>query len=645
MRSAATDLLVVLVTLSLTVGCGAPEHPGGASETQESERVIPAENRPDVAGLNGAVVACHPLAAAAGHAVLLRGGNAVDAAVTMAGVLAVVRPHMNGVGGDAFALILDAATGRVHALNGSGRAGRLATPEHFAEQGLERVPGTGPLTVTVPGAVSAWAAALERFGTLTLAEALAPAMALAREGWVVTRTLHRDAASSSGRLNDAGQAIFRPGGEFPPVGGVLRNPALARTLEILAREGAEGFYRGSVARALVSFLQEEGGLLTLDDFQEHRPEWTEPLALAWNDLTLLAFPPNSQGFAQLQQIGMAREFSLAEWGHNTADYLHTLVELKKLAFADRGRWLADPAWSELPVDQLLDPAYLASRAALVGPAAAMEVKPGVDEPMAGGGSGTGRPASEVASGGGETALGPDAWAREGTRPATSGTDGTAAGVSAGDSSLDSAVLTEDPGLAPSAPTVEPAKGDGDTVYLMAVDSQGNAVSWIQSLFSSWGSGLVEPETGIVLQNRGSGFVLTDGHPNRIAPGKRPFHTLNPVMVLDAAGHLRMTLGTPGGDGQTQFLTQVFHNLMLFGMSPQAAAEAPRFRSEADGSLLLEDGISRSVREALQARGHDVRVSGGWTATFGGVQVILRDPLSGALRTGADPRREAYAIAY
>jgi gamma-glutamyltranspeptidase len=588
MRNAGIELAIVLGTLLLAVGCRSPEHSGGDAQTQEPERIlpadggaetkaperiIPAENRPDVAGLNGAVVACHPLAAAAGHAVLLRGGNAVDAAVTMAGVLAVVRPHMNGLGGDAFALILEGASGEVHALNGSGRAGRLATPELFAERGRESVPGTGPLTVTVPGAVSAWAAALERFGTLTLAEALAPAVALAREGWVVTRTLHRDAANSSDRLNDAGKAICRPGGEFPPAGGVLRNPALARTLEIVAGEGTEGFYRGSVARALVAFLQEEGGLLTLEDFQEHRPEWTKPLALRWDELTILAFPPNSQGFAQLQQIGMAREFPLAEWGHNTPDYLHTLVELKKLAFADRGRWLADPAFAELPLERLVDPAYLTSRAALVEPTATLAVEPGITGPVSG------------------------------------------------------------------------AVGDGDTVYLMAVDSQGNAVSWIQSLFSSWGSGLVEPETGIVLQNRGSGFVLTEGHPNRIAPGKRPFHTLSPVMIVDAADELRMTLGTPGGDGQTQFLTQVFHNLMVFGMSPQAAVEAPRFRSESDGSLLLEDGIPRLVREALQARGHEVRVSGGWTATFGGVQVILKDPRTGALRTGADPRREAYAIAF
>jgi gamma-glutamyltranspeptidase/glutathione hydrolase len=609
MRSAATDIAVVLVALLLAGGCGDPGQPREAGEAREAERVVPAVNRPDVAGLKGAVVAGHPLAAAAGHAVLLRGGNAVDAAVTMAGVLAVVRPHMNGVGGDAFALILEGATGKVHALNGSGRAGRLATPELFAERGLERVPGTGPLTVTVPGAVSAWAAALERFGTLTLAEALAPAMALAREGWVVTHTLHRDVAASSERLNEGGRAIFRPDGKFPQAGGVLRNPALARTLEVVAREGAEGFYGGSVARALVRFLQEEGGLLSLEDFQEHRSDWTEPIALDWEDLTILAFPPNTQGLAQLQQLGMAREFPLAQWGHNTPDYLHTLAEIKKLAFADRGRWVADPAWTELPVDRLLDGAYLASRAALVGPEAAAGVEPGLG----------------------------------GAVPATEpGRAGSAPGVEPGSArALPEVGAT----LGGGALEVEPAKGDGDTVYLMAVDSQGNAVSWIQSLFSSWGSGLVEPETGIVLQNRGSGFVLGEGHPNRVAPGKRPFHTLNPVMVLDAAGDLRMTLGTPGGDGQTQFLTQVFHNLMVFGMSPQEAVEAPRFLSEADGSLLVEDRIPPSVRDALRARGHQLRITGGWTATLGGVQVILRDPASGALRTGADPRREAYAIAF
>jgi gamma-glutamyltranspeptidase/glutathione hydrolase len=200
-----------------------------------------------------------------------------------------------------------------------------------------------------------------------------------------------------------------------------------------------------------------------------------------------------------------------------------------------------------------------------------------------------------------------------------------------------------PGIA--APLAsEPASGTGDTVYLMAVDRHGNAVSWIQSLFASFGSGLVEPETGIVLQNRGSGFVLEAGHPNVIAPGKRPMHTLTPMLVTDAGG-LRATMGTPGGHGQPQFLTQVYQNVFTFGMTPQQAVEAPRYIHHRGRRVELEDRVPAAVVAALTERGHQMSTASGWTATFGGVQMILIDPASGVRRTGADPRREAYAIAW
>ena len=545
--------------------------PLDAGRPQEREQY-----RPDVSGREAAVVADHPLAAAAGQDVLRRGGNAVDAAIAMAGVLAVVRPHMNGVGGDAFGLFFDAKTSRVTALNGSGRAGRLATPEFFAGKGVKSMPSAGPLTVTVPGAVSAWAAALERHGTMKLADLLAPAIRLAEEGWVVTTTLDRDIASSAPKLNDGGRAIFAPGGALPPVGAVLRNRPLAATLRAIAAGGAEAFYRGPTGERIARWVESQGGYLRPEDFREHRADWVDPLSLtlaggrrAW------AMPPNSQGMTQLQMLAMAEARSVASLGHNSADYLHALIETKRLAFADRDRWLADPAQAKVPVDRLLDAAYLKSRAALVGASAAADVASGL------------------------------------------GADGRVPGV---------------------------ASGTGDTVYLMAVDRHGNAVSWIQSLFASFGSGLVEPETGVVLQNRGSGFVLDAGHPNQIAPGKRPFHTLTPLLVTDEGG-LRLTLGTPGGHGQPQFLTQVYLNLFAFGMTPQQAVEAPRFIHNSGRRTQIEDRVPPAVRAALGERGHQISAVSGWTATFGGVQVVLIDPKSGARRTGADPRREAYGIAW
>jgi gamma-glutamyltranspeptidase len=359
------------------------------------------------------------------------------------------------------------------------------------------------------------------------------------------------------------------------VGSLLRNRPLAATLRAIAERGADALYRGPIGEKIARFIEAQGGYLRVEDFRAHAPEWVEPLTQQLQGgRRVYVMPPNSQGIAQLQQLVMAEQFDLARLGHNTADYLHTLIEIKRLAFADRDRWVADPKHAAVPIERLLDPAYLRERARSITPTAAQDVTHGFGEPL----------------------------------------------------------------------RTTPASGTGDTVYLMAVDSKGNAVSWIQSLFATWGSGLVEPETGVVLQNRGSGFVLDPRHPNVIAPGKRPFHTLTPMLVTDATG-LRMTIGSPGGHGQPQFLTQVYHNIFTFGMTPQQAVEAPRFIHNSERRSEIEDRVSSSVRDALGQRGHQITAADGWTATFGGVQVILIDPKSGARRTGADPRREAYAIAW
>ena len=541
---------------------------------------FPATNRPDVRGTSGAVSAGHPLAAAAGHDVLRRGGNAMDAAIAMAGVLAVVRPHMNGVGGDAFALYYEAESGRVYAMNGSGRAGALATPALFAERGLDEMPGNGPLSVSVPGAVAAWVDALDRFGTLPREELLAHAIHYARDGFPVSTRLASDIAASSGALNGPARGLYTPGGEPPPVGSLLHNPALAATLERIATDGKDGFYRGWVAERLSAFLEAEGGYVRAPDLAAHTTTWVEPLRGDYRDYTMLVLPPNTQGIAQLQLFEMAKSFDLAEMGHNSASYLHTLVEMKKLAFADRDQWAADPDFTDLPLDDLLDPDYLAARAAMVDrDAAAAGRMPGVPADMA------------VAPEGG------------------SGRDDS-----------------------------------GDTVYLTAVDRWGNAVSWIQSLFAGFGSGLLEPETGIVLHNRGALFNLETGHPNIIAPGKRPYHTLTPMMALRGDGSFAFTLGTPGGDSQPQSLLQIVNNLTLFGMTPQAAIEAPRFRSYGGLGVAFEDRFAASVLGQLEALGHEIEVVHGWTATFGGAHMILRDR-DGTLTAASDPRREAYAIAH
>jgi gamma-glutamyltranspeptidase / glutathione hydrolase len=573
-------LTLMAVAGLLAAGCEPrPETEGPERDPGADYRPEP-QIRPEASGLHGAVAAGHPLAVAAGYEVLRAGGNAADAAVTMAAVLAVVRPHMNGVGGDAFALFHDGESGEVTALNASGRAAAGATPQFFRDRDLERMPQSGPLAVTVPGAVSAWAAALERYGTLSLAQALAPAIRLADEGFAVTHTLAEDLEDAL-RLNDAGQAIYAPGGEPLGAGEILRNPALAASLRALARDGPPALYGGALGEALARFLEEEGSPLRLADFQAHTADWTEPVSMDFRGRTVHTVPPNSQGMVLLQILGLAEARGIGDGrgldearGLLDPDLLHTLVEAKKLAFADRDRWVADPEAAPAPLDRLLDREYLAERAGAIGDHAASRVTPGFGDP--------------------------------------SGDD--------------------------------PAQGDGDTVYLIAVDTDGNAVSWIQSLFSSFGSGLVEPETGIVLQNRGGGFTLDEGHPNQIAPGKRPFHTLMATLVTGRDGAFEMALGTPGGHGQAQTVSQALVQMLVFEASPQQAAEIPRFRSTEGIALSVEDRIPRGVRDALEARGHELNAVEGWTAFFGNLHVIRREP-NGVLRTGADMRREGAAMAW
>jgi gamma-glutamyltranspeptidase/glutathione hydrolase len=489
---------------------------------------------------------------------------------------------MNGVGGDVFALFYDGETEEVVGLNGSGRAGALATPEFFEGNFGGEIPNTGPGSVSVPGAVAAWADALDRFGTMELGELLQPAIRYAREGFPVSARLAEDFRTQGRSLNPPGRDLYLPGGSPPPVGSLLRNPALAETLERIARDGKAGFYQGPVAESLAAFLESEGGYLRTGDFAAHTTAWVDPLSGSYLGYRLLVMPPNSQGVAQLMLTEMAKHQPLEEMGQNTPSYLHTLIELKKLAFADRDRWVADPEYADIPLDRLLDPERLARRAELVDPrAAASEVEPGV----------TGEGSAAV--------RGP----------------------------------------------AEGADDFGDTVYLTAVDRWGNAVSWIQSLYSGFGSGLLEPETGVLLQNRGALFTMEKGHPNQVAPGKRPYHTLTPLVALREDGSLGFTLGTPGGDSQTQSLLQIMNNLLLFGMLPQEAIEAPRLRGYEGLEVAVEDRIPVDVRDALGALGHRLRVVHGWTATFGGAQMIFVDPRSGTLVVASDPRREAYGLAY
>lgn len=526
-----------------------------------------AQLRPDVMGTQGAVVADHPLAAAAGADVLRRGGNAMDAAITMAAVLAVVRPHMNGLGGDAFLLYRDARTGKIFALNGSGRAGSLATPKVFRDRGLSTVPDTGMLSVTVPGAVRAWADALRRFGTFGLGAALEPAIQYAEIGFPVSRKLAADIAAERTQVeHDRALAeIFLPGGKLPEIGALLRQRDLGRSLRIISEEGADAMYVGTLGQRLAAFSVSEGGLFTLQDLANHSSTWQEPITTEYHHMRVVALPPNSQGVALLMQLNVAERFDLEKMGQNSAAYIHTLVEIKKRVFVDRDRYVADPAFFDVPLDKMLS----SDRA------------------------------RDIARDMLETAMPPA--------------------------------------------TQQDRTGNGDTVFLCAVDKNGNAVALIQSLYGSFGSGRMVPGTGIILHSRGALFTLDEKHVNIIAPNKRPYHTLAPGMVL-RGNELYMVFGSPGSDGQTQTMLQVLNNISLFDMTPQEAVDAPRYRSYGNGMLLLDAGIGEAVRVQLLQRGHHVKVQATPSGELGGAQVIMLLP-GGVKLVGADHRREAFGIAW
>ena len=525
--------------------------------------------RPDIMGREAAVVSDHVLASEAGAAVLRRGGNAIDAAITMAAVLAVVRPHMNGVGGDNFLLIREARSGKVYALNGSGRAGAKATPAFFASRNVTRMPQSGIHSVSVPGAVRAWEDALKRFGTITFRDAMQPAIGYAERGFPVSTRLSLDIATEQSKLerDSSLRSIFLPGGKAPVPGTILVQSALAQTLKTLAAGGADAMYRGPVAARIAEFMEREGGLVTAADLAKHASQWQEPISTTYGGKTVLAFPPNSQGMTFLEMLNLAEKVLPPNEAANSASTIHALAEVTKLAYQDRDRYLADPEFSAVPVDRLISKAFAADRAKLVT-------------------------ADTVRAPGGES---------------------------------------------------RSRDGNGDTIYLAVVDKDGNAVSMIQSLFASFGSGRMVPGTGITLHNRGALFDLDASHPNVIAAGKRPFHTLSPAMALNTDGSLFMAFGTPGGDGQPQTLVQILNNVLHHGMTPQQAVEAPRWRVFGGTRIGMEPGIDATVRSQLERRGHQVRVQEP-SAEFGGAQMIVIHS-SGARMTGADFRREAYAIAW
>lgn len=516
-------------------------------------------HRPIVMTREGMVVAGNHHAAEAGAQVLRDGGNAMDACVTAAATLAVTIPFMNGVGGDAFALWYDRRRERVQVINGSGRAPLNAHPDLYKQRGYAYAPQRGGLAVSVPGAPRAWADALSGFGTLSLTRAIAPAQRYAERGFPLDRVLrdflHGDEYRQLVADYPALAGIFgAPGSQ--QLGAMICQPALARSLAMLASDGVGSLYGGEAGRSLVDEAKAQDALLCEEDMQRHETLIQDPLHVKYCGYDVFAAPANSQGISLLAILGLLDAGVRAE-----LPFECRFLDLKRLAFGLRDRCVGDPEVSG-DLQQYLTKEHLHALCHSEGLV-----------------TGTGRP-------------------------------------------------------------VHPAGGDTTTV--VAVDSEGNAVSWVQSLFEAFGSCVVSEKTGIILHNRLYGARVESGHPNSLIPGRRPFHTLCPAMVLGASG-CRTVLATPGDHGQPQTLAQVLYRLLERGMDIQEAIETPRIRHDGGDEVLYENRLDQPIVSSLEAHGYRARDVGAWARVLGGVNAI--DLPSDQVRMGgADPRRACYAIA-
>ena len=563
-----------------------------------------ATTRPVVSGMQGVVAAGHPLVSMAGMRMLMTGGNAFDAAAAAGFAAAVVEPTASyTLCGECVAMVYDARRRQSVALSGQGPAPAAASIDAFRRRGLDRIP-TGPgrdahLSFTVPGAVDAYLTLLETYGTKPLREVLAPAVHYAERGFPMYEYMYRMLAIPDTRTQFAlyppgGEAVFYPNGRAPRVGERFVQPALAATLRRLVEADASGdrlagiaaarerFYRGDVAALIGAFSETWGGLLRASDLAGYRARIEPPLSTTFAGREILGQGAWTQGPILMQALGMLATRDLRALGHNSARYIHVVAEALKLAFADRERYYGDVA--TVPLAELLAPAYLAARAALIRPDRAMPSAPPAGAPRA------------------------------------------------------------------ATPSATPAAVDG-TTHIAAIDAQGNMIALTPS-GGVFRKSAFAPELGCTLSTRSEMFVLEDGHPNALAPGKRPRTTLVSYLICENGAPV-MTVGCPGGDDQAQANLQIMLNLLVFAMDPQQAVEAPRFstqtlvnsfypRAYKPGQLNVEPAIADSTRAELTALGHTVTEIG---ACGIGAVVTRRDPDGGVLAAGADPRRPTYALAW
>lgn len=515
----------------------------------------------------------HPLAAQAGLRMLYAGGSAVDAAIAAAAAITMVEPVSCGLGGDAFAIVWH--EGQAHGLNASGHSPAAWNADYFAkkygrnENGEPNAPKRGVDSVTVPGVVAGWAALHRKFGRLPFADLMAPAIEIAKRGYVVSPILaHKWAAAVPELKDQPGFAqTFMPGGRAPAVGERFCLPGAAKTFEAIGQSDGQAMYTGDLAKRLVAYLNSHGSSHTLDDFASYEPQWVEPLQKDYRGFTLHELPPNGQGIAALMAVGILDSFDLRALGLDSVASHHLQIEAMKLAFADLYRYVADPTSMPVSAEQLLEPAYLAERAKLIDPNRATNFGPGV--PQAGG-----------------------------------------------------------------------------TIYMSVADESGMMVSFIQSNYMGFGSGVVLPDSGISLQNRGVGFSMQAGSANEIGPRKRPFHTIIPGF-LSHAGRPVMSFGVMGGDMQPQGHLQTLVRMLDYDQQPQAACCAPRWKVNRDFTLDVESTMDPAIVAGLTALGHELKSVEDPYMDFGSGQFIWRlsEDLEDGYVAASDSRRDGQAVGF
>jgi gamma-glutamyltranspeptidase/glutathione hydrolase len=565
--------LCTLLLFSLAVFAQDDAPPGVAPATQSATPPPPSREqaRSMIVTRYGIVAASQFLASQAGAKMLESGGNAVDAAIAANAVLGLTQPYVNGMGGDLFAIVYEAKTGKVYGLNSSGWTPKALTIDYLKERKVDKLDRFSVHAITVPGCVAGWDALRKRFGTKTFPELLASAIFYAENGFPLPEIGTRSWITQALLKQPGYKETYMPAGERPKLGDVFKNPALGESLRQVAAKGRDGYYKGKLTEVMVKFLQAQGGAHSLEDFAEFEPEWVEPISTTYRGWQVYELPPNGQGVAALSMLNIMENFPLKDYGHNSAAALHVMIEAKKLAYADMARFVGDPRFGPVPVAEMLSKDLAKRRAGLIDmDKAACKVLP-----------------SEIR----------DTLAAHGN----------------------------------------------ETIYMSAIDKEGNIVSLIQSNYSGYGTGMVAPGAGFSFHNRGQGFDLVAGKPNSLAGRKRPLHTIIPAFMHK--GDISIGFGIMGGWNQSQAHAQFVANIVDFNMNVQMALESARFtKGTFDGcDVQMETRVPEAIRQELARRGHVITPMSGFSGAMGNGEAVMRDARRGVNFAGSDPRTDGAAI--